>query len=190
MAITNGFKFGNYLQINTVYSRCQNYNGVEFLNMKICKVCMESDMLCGACNRRLESGETKRIEVDLSRVLHKFGKEKGFSIDFVSAVENNGKVFAVVESRHVSKFIGPGGRNIKKVSETLGRQIKLLEKAEGSEKHVIEKLIGAPVIGINKVYSGGEFYKVRIEKRYLKIVHPLAGIVGNVLGKKINFVFE
>ena len=158
--------------------------------MKICKVCLESDMLCSACNRKLETGEIRKVEVDLSRAMHNFGKEKGFVVDFISALEKNGKVFVVVESKHVSKIIGPGGRNIKKISETLGKQLKLLEKAEGAEKHVIEKMIGAPVIGINKVYSGGESYKVRVEKKYMRSVQPLADIVGKVLNRKMSFVFE
>ena len=147
-------------------------------------------MLCSACNRKLESGEIKRIEVDLSRAMHNFGREKGFDMDFLSALEKNGKVFVVVESRHASKVIGPGGRNIKKISEMIGRQMKLLEKAEGTEKHVIEKMIGAPVIGINKIYSGGESYKVRVEKKYMRSVQPVMDIVGKVLNKKMSFVFE
>ncbi len=158
--------------------------------MKICKVCLESDMLCSACNRKLENGNIKKVEVDLSRVLYKFGKEKGFVIDFVSALENDGKVFVVVESEHAAKFIGPGGRNIKKFSTMLGRQIKLLEKAEGNERHVIERMIGVPVLGINKIYSGAESYKIRVEKRYTRAVQPLSNVVGKVLNKKVSFIFE
>ena len=51
-------------------------------------------------------------------------------------------------------------------------------------------MIGAPILGINKIYSGGESYKVRVEKKYMKSVKPLTTIVGKTLNKKMSFVFE
>ncbi|MBI4174630.1 MAG: hypothetical protein HY517_03220 [Candidatus Aenigmarchaeota archaeon] len=153
--------------------------------MKICSVCLSSDILCSGCSRKLESGQISRADVGLSRALHKIG-----GIDFVQAFEENGRLFVVVDSIHAKKFIGPGGKNIRKVSELLGMQVKLMEKASGSEKHIIEKLIGAPVLGINKVYSGGEFFKVRVERRFARNVLPLKDVIGKILNKKVSFVFE
>lgn len=158
--------------------------------MKICKVCLQSNILCSACSKKLDSGEIKEIDVKLSRELHNINKERDTDVDFLSAAEGGGKLFVVVESKHAARFIGPGGKNIKKLSERLGKQLKLLEKTEGSDKHVIEKLIGAPIIGINKIYTGIESYKVRVEKRYMKNVQPMAGIVGKIIGKNVSFVFE
>ena len=174
--------------------------------MKICRVCLQSDILCGACGKKLERGEISGIDVELSRALHSVNKEKGTCVDFLQSFEDSGRIFVVAESRHVAKFIGPGGRTIKKISNNLGRQIKLLEKAEGSDKHVIEKMIGAPVLGINKTYSKEqsslrtqrqtsllypqESYKVRVEERYKRMVQPLSGVIGKILNKKITFVFE
>ena len=158
--------------------------------MKICKVCLQSDMLCGACSKKVESGQVKQIDIKLSRVLNKVNKEKSFDMDFIHAIEDGSRLFVVVESKHAARFIGSGGRNIKELSKLLGKQVKLLEKAEGSDKHVIEKLIGAPVLGINKLYSNGESYKVRVESRYIKSVQPLSNVVGMMIGKKVSFVFE
>ncbi len=157
--------------------------------MKICKVCLQSNMLCSACNKKLDSDEIKEIDVKLSRELHRINKERDTNLDFLSTVEDGSKLFVVVDSKHAARFIGPGGRNIKKLSQDLGKQIKLLEKTEGSDKHVIEKLIGAPIVGINKVYPE-ESLKVRVERRYRKNVQPLAAVVGKVINKKVSFVFE
>ena len=55
---------------------------------------------------------------------------------------------------------------------------------------MIEKLIGAPVLGVNKVYFGAESYKVRVSRKYIKNVQPLTSVVGKILDKKVNFVFE
>ena len=153
--------------------------------MKICSVCLSSDILCSGCLRRLEKGEISRTDVELSRALHKIG-----GIDFLQTFEEDGRLFVVVESAHAKKFIGPGGKNIRKISELLGRQVKLMEKASGSEKHIIEKLIGEPVHGVNKVYAGGEFFKIRVERRFARNVMPLKDVIGKVLNKKVSFVFE
>ena len=159
--------------------------------MKICKVCLTSNMLCNACAKNVESGSIKQVDVSLSRALYIIEKESGYDIDFVETVESNGKLFVVVPSAHAARFIGPGGRTIKKLADAVGRPIKMLEKAEGSDKHVIAKLIAAPIIGINKIYStSGEAMKVRVERRYMKNVQPLEDVAGKVLRKKISFVFE
>jgi len=179
----------------------ERFNKVQAktLSMKICKVCLSSDILCAGCSRRLEDGKITKTDIDISRAIHKISREKDFNVDFLQGEEDNGKVFVIVESRHAAKFIGPGGRNIKKLSEMLRKPVKMLEKSEGSEKHMIEKLIGAPVLGINKVYASQkahkengsrESFKVRVEKRYARTTQPLAGVVGKILGRKISFVFE
>lgn len=156
------------------------------IEVKICRVCLSSDILCAGCARKLENGSISKIDVELSRALHKIDS----GLDFVQSLQEEGKVFVIVDSKHAARFIGPGGRNIKKLSEALGKQVKLLEKSEGSEKHVIEKLIGAPVLGINRVYAGGESFKVRVEKRFARNVRPLSEVVGRILNKKISFIFE
>src|SRR3989338_11543968 len=169
----------------------ERFNKVQpkLLIMKICSVCLQSDILCSGCSRKLDDGKITRTDIELSRAIHKISKEKKFDVDFIQSEEDSGKVFVVVESNHASRFIGPGGRNIKKLSQLLGKQVKLLEKAEGSEKHVIEKMIGAPILGVNKVYAQ-EIYSVRVEKRYARTVQPLADVISKILDRNVRFVFE
>ena len=163
--------------------------------MKICKVCLSSDLLCSGCSRKLDEGMITKTDIALSRALHEINQKS----DFIEAFEENGRLFLIVDTKHTKEFIGPGGKNIRKLSEALGKPIKLMEKATGTEKHIIEKLSGAPVLGINKVYSNqkaskentsGESFKVRVERRYVRNVQPLAGVVGKILNKKVSFVFE
>ena len=157
--------------------------------MKLCRVCAQSDMLCSACSRRVESGEISKVEIALTRAIRKLGKEGDYSVDFIAAIERAGRIYVIVDSKHAARFIGPGGRNVKKLSQIMGKPVKMLVKTTGTEKHVIEKLVGAPVIGINKVYDGVESLKVRLEKKYAS-VGPLEGIVSGIIEKKIKFVFE
>lgn len=158
--------------------------------MKICKICQQSDILCAACAKAVEEGKIKETDVKLHRALNAINREKGYNLDFVESVDDGQKLYVVVENEHAAKFIGPGGKTINKIAELVGRPIKLLEKASGSDKVVIEKLIGTPVIGVSKVYFGSESFKVRVERKYMKSVRPLSGVVGKILDKKVNFVFE
>jgi transcription antitermination factor NusA-like protein len=158
--------------------------------MKICKVCLQSDMLCGACAKKLEDGLIRKVDIDLSRAVHKIGKDSGYDIDFLDTIDGGTRLFVIVESRYAGRFIGPGGRTIKKISELVGKQIKLVEKATGTDKHIIEKMIDAPVIGINRIYDGKESYKVRVEQRYRRNVEPVADVIGKLLNKKVSFIFE
>jgi len=100
--------------------------------MKLCKICINSDMFCSACAKGVESGVIKKVDVELSRALYKVSKESGYDIDFLETAESNGKLFVVVPSAYAARFIGPGGRTIKKLAEAVGKPIKMLEKAEGS----------------------------------------------------------
>jgi transcription antitermination factor NusA-like protein len=159
--------------------------------MSICKVCLQSDMLCGACARKVESGAIKKIDVDLSRAVYKLSKESGHDIEFLHAIEGRDRLFVIVESKYAGRFIGPGGRTIKKLSEMIGKQIKLLEKAEGSDKEVIEKMLCVPVVGINKIYTqDGEALKVRIDGKYRRNTETVVPLLGKILNKKISVVFE
>ncbi len=158
--------------------------------MKVCKVCQQSDMLCSACSKNVQEGKIKQIDVELCKALNAINKEKNYDLDFLETVDDNGKLYVIVESGLAGKFIGPGGRTIRKISETIGKQIKLLEKTTGNDKTVIEKLIGTPIIGVNKVYFGAESYKVRVSRKYIKNVQPLTSVVEKILDKKVNFVFE
>ncbi len=152
--------------------------------MKICKVCAQSDMLCAACQKKLEDGQIKQAEVDFYRAVKELG------VELVDVLERGNRLYVIADSNNSRKIIGPGGKTIRKISEQLGKQIKVLEKTEGTDKEVIEKLIGVPVKGVNTVYSPSESYKIRLDKKYRKMAEPLKSVVSEIIGKKITFVFE
>ncbi len=158
--------------------------------MKICKVCIQSDMLCSACSKKLEEGKIKQVEVDFFRAMRKLSKDKAFDIEIIDVLESGNRIFVVAESMYAKRIIGPGGKNVKKLSEDLGKPIKVLEKTNGTTKEIIEKLIGVPVLSVSTVYSPSESYKIRIDARYKKNTEPLSNIVGEVVGKKVTFAYQ
>ena len=151
--------------------------------MKICKICVNNDILCGACSAKLNRGEITELYVSVCRALRKSGIEA----DFEKAVEN--KDFVMIVSSDASKLIGRGGRNAKKIEELVGKKVRIIEKAD--KKAMAEKILSTPVIGVNVLYSGDEKYRIRIQSIYRrKISQGMISVAEDILGKKVEVVYE
>ncbi len=156
--------------------------------MKICKLCLKSDMLCNACNKKVESGEISRAELDVSRALNKI--EEG--MEFSKVVDAGRKIIILCDKSSVSKIVGRGGRNAKKLEKELKKNVKVIgTDSLAEDKNALESLFNAPVIGINILYSGGESYRIRIEKKFeRRIGRDVIKILDKLFGKKAEVVFE
>lgn len=152
--------------------------------MKICGICLNNDMLCQACNNKLERGEISELDVKLSRALHKLGIRG----DFIKAIDGN-YVVIFCDSSSASKLIGRSGRNAKKIEGAIGKRVRVIENS--GKKAVAEKVLNVPVIGINILYSGGESYKIRIQKQYQrKVKQEAASMLDKIFDKNVQLVFE
>jgi len=160
--------------------------------MKICKICANNDILCNVCNEKLAKGEITQLDVDISRAIEKLKNEfKIKNIDFDFCLEGERTVY--IFTKKSGGLIGPGGRNVKKLTEYLGKPVKIIEKTN-NVKGLIEKLIGtSPLIGINILYKNGcEIFKVRLKKDFKKKLNikELREIAKQATGKDIEVVFE
>ena len=150
---------------------------------KICAICRQSDMLCNACNRLVEEGKVSRTDVDVSRVIEKLK----INAEFFRTVNYENRII-IIAGNDSGKIIGKGGKNAKELTKILGKEIDVIE--EGDEKKMIEKMMRVPTIGINKVYGQQEKYKVRVERRFRPRVRMSVGLMGKILGKQIELIFE
>ncbi len=156
--------------------------------MKICKLCLKSDMLCNACNKKVESGEISRAELDVARSLSKI--EEG--LEFSKAVDAGRKIVILCGKSDVSRIVGRGGRNAKKLEKDLKKSVKVIgTDSLADDKNALESLFNVPVIGINILYSGSESYRIRIEKKFeRRIDKDIIKILDRLFGKKAEVVFE
>lgn len=159
--------------------------------MQICKVCLTSDMLCSACNGRLESGQITPLDVQLSRAIFAIRPDADFSRYIVS----DNFVIILADKENARKIIGKAGRNVQTISKQLNKHLKVVEISEHNV--MLEELLSVPIIAINKVYkqqaganTPNEFYRVRIGKKFSKKVRFSTSIASAVLNKKIEYVFE
>lgn len=153
--------------------------------MKLCEVCIKSDILCNACNQKIESGELTDLDIKITRAINITGTKA----DFSDVYENEEFVIIIADSENYNKLIGKSGSNAKKISESLEKKIRIIEKSD--EKTMAESLLNTPIIGINILYSGKERYILRINKMYRKNVkRDMIGIIENIIGKKLEIIFE
>jgi transcription antitermination factor NusA-like protein len=153
--------------------------------MKICSVCLNSDLLCGGCSRKLEKRIITETDVNVSRAVFKLG----FDAEFLRSVDSDKCIVLLADSRNSGLLIGRGGRNARRLSIMLGKDIRVIEQIN-DERKLIEKIINTPVLGINKIYGKSELYKVRLERRFKNRVENLVPLVSKVINKDVTIVFE
>jgi len=153
--------------------------------MKICSICLKNDLLCNACNKKLESGSISQADVAVSLALFRLG----IPSNFIKAFDAKERIVIVADKKNSGMLIGRGGRNAKRLGTMLGKNVRIIEHVN-DEKKLIESVISSPILGINKIYGNNEIYKIRIEDRFRRRVDNMSGVVGKVLNKNVKFVFE
>lgn len=152
--------------------------------MKLCSVCIKSDILCSECAKKEEKGSLTKTDIAMARALFKLG----IDADFDKAVEADNDIFVITDKKSAGLMIGRSGRNARKISIMAGKNLRIIERTD-DEKKLIERVLGVQVLGINKVYANSsESYKVRVERKAKN--RPVdASVIGQILGKNVQLVF-
>lgn len=134
---------------------------------RICSVCLNSDILCAACRKKVGNGEVSETEI---RVLKALGDvSKSFrplaEVEIKKVIEGGKTIVLVTRKGDAPRVVGKKGVMAKKLSRIVGRPLRVVDESDNM-KEFIEGLISpVPVIGINVVYSDGEeSLKVMIPK--------------------------
>ncbi len=135
----------------------------------ICNVCLKSDVLCSACQEKLDEGEITETDIKISRILQELSNEYGSlrdsEIKRVFDMENV-VVIATAEGDG-AKVVGRKGEIVKEIAERVDKSIRVVEKT-GDDIDVIEGLLSpAEVESINTVFKpGGESKKVVVDESF------------------------
>lgn len=157
---------------------------IKITMSKICRICLNNDILCQACDSKLKAGKISLIEVDISRAINKLS----IDADFAKAVYN-GMVYILAEKKSARMLIGRGGRNSKQLETALKKKIRIIEKSE--EKDVIEGVLGTGIIGINVLYTPKEIYRIRVQKIFRnRVKNEHVRALNELLEKTYEIVFE
>ena len=135
--------------------------------MPICDICLVSPTLCEKCKSKLEKGEITKLDVFLSKFLHKMFR-KGFISkppSFIKSIELEDLVI-IVTDQNPAYLIGIKAKVLKDLSQQLGKKIKIVNVKEGVTSAVRDYVYPEGRFQISKVYlpSGETITKVKIPK--------------------------
>ncbi len=124
----------------------------------ICGICLNSDMLCIACMRKLDEGKISENDVKISRLISEAARDFGPLNDVAikRVVEGKTLIVVVCGKGDVAKLMGREGMLARKLSKLTGKNVRIIEES-GDVKEFMQNLLQpVPVIGINVLYREGE----------------------------------
>jgi transcription antitermination factor NusA-like protein len=133
----------------------------------ICGICLNSDMLCMACKKKLDEGDISELDVKASRIVHEAAKRfrQLENITIKKVLEGTNVMVMLCGSGDRSKIIGKEGVIINRLSKTIGKNVRVVEETPDFRKFVENLIYPVPLLGMNVVYSTeGEMLKVIISK--------------------------
>jgi transcription antitermination factor NusA-like protein len=157
----------------------------------LCEACLSTNSFCAACQRKLDSGEVTRTELEVARVLSR--ENLPAQAGFERALEL--KDALVVFTLTPAAVIGRGGKTVKEIARALGKKVKVVDEAAAPHAKVAEVLLPARVLGFNTVFKNGarEFH-VRVPRAEARLLpdapHALNALLTQFLGAPASLVLE
>jgi len=166
------------------------------MQTSICEVCLKSNILCNACQEKLNKGMISKTEVDVLRFLYNLSEKMRSLRDVkISRIVDCGVLLIIAGRGDAARLVGKGGSVVKAVAKQFKKSVRVLEEATSFKEFIEELISPAHVNGINTLYKDNEeIYKVRIpavEKSHLLFTpENLSQIISNFFNLKAEIVFE
>lgn len=133
----------------------------------ICGICLNSDMLCPACKKKLDEGKITESDIKFSRVVHNAAK-KFRPLDEVTinkVIEGKNIVVIICDKGDKARLIGRDGLMIRKLSKSAQKSIRVVENTNDMKEFIQNLIRPVPLIGMNIIYAPeGEVLKIIIPK--------------------------
>ncbi len=162
----------------------------------ICEVCLNSNLLCSACQAKLDSGQIKQIDVDISRYLFSLSEKTKSLKDIKIAKILDSDIILIIAGRgDAPKIVGKGGSVVKTLAKQFKKSIRVIEEAPDFKDFIEELVSPNTVSGINTLYKmGEEVYRIRIpvSQKFRLAITPesFSQIISNLYNCKAELVFE
>jgi len=162
----------------------------------ICEVCLKSDILCSACQEKLDKGLVSKIEVDVLRFLYNLsGDMKSLRDVKISKIVDCGVLLIIAGRGYAARLVGKGGSVVKAIAKQFKKSVRVSEEATNFKEFIEGLLSPAPVNGINTLYKDNEeIYKIRVpavQKNHMIFTpESLSQIISNFYNLKAEIVFE
>jgi len=133
----------------------------------ICGICLNSDMLCMACNKKLNEGIISEADVRLARAVRTLASTfKVLENITIKKVLEGGTIIVMLCGRgDRPKLVGREGVVINRLSKIMGKPVRVVEETEDLKDFVKNIIHPVQLEGINVVYTNeGETLKVLIPR--------------------------
>ncbi len=132
----------------------------------ICEVCLNSDILCMACKKKLDEGKVTENDIKVSKIVNEIAKtfKPLDGIEIKKVIEGKNISVIVCKKGDGPRLVGKDGVMIKKLSKLLGKPLRVVEESEDVKEFVQNLIQPIPVIGLNIIYKP--------EKEVLKVIIP------------------
>ncbi len=163
----------------------------------ICNVCLKSDVLCSACQDKLDEGKITETDIEISRILHDLSSEYGSLQDSeIKRIFDTEDVTVIVTAEgDGAKVVGRKGEIVKEIASEIDKSIRVVESTE-DDLDVIEGLLSpAEVESVNTVFKpGGTSKKIVVDSEYSGKINlseqEFEEIVKEVTGTEYELSFE
>lgn len=162
----------------------------------ICEVCLKSDMLCSACQGRLETNKITKTEIDVSRFIYTLSnKVKSLGDVKIEKVIDSNSLIIIAKKGDAAKLVGKGGSVVKALAKQFGKSIKIIEQSGNFKEFMINLLSPVNITGVNILYTpSGEIHKIRVagvQKTNVSISNEdIISIASALFNKKAEIVVE
>ncbi len=162
----------------------------------ICEVCLKSDILCNACQDKIEQGLITRDEVEVARYIYRLSdKMKSIRNVNVLKIINSDALIIVTGRGDAPKLVGKAGAVVKKIALKFKKSIRILEESSNFEDFVEELIFPTTVNGINTLYRNNEeIIRIRVpavQKNHLLLKpESFSKIISSFYNKKAELIFE
>jgi transcription antitermination factor NusA-like protein len=169
---------------------------IIFMQTPLCEICLKSDVLCHACQEKLDKGLITKDEVEVVKYIYKLSdKMKSIRDVKIFKVSNSNALIIITGRGDAPKLVGKSGAVVKKIAQKFKRQIRIMEEASTIKGFVEELIFPTTINGINTLYRGDEeILRIRVPDvhRGHLLVNPdsFARIVSDFYNKKAELVFE
>ncbi|MEM5871304.1 MAG: transcription elongation factor NusA [Candidatus Aenigmatarchaeota archaeon] len=133
----------------------------------ICNVCLNSDILCLACEKKFKQGEVSESDIRICKILNELSKNfKSLeNVTIKRIVEGKEIGLIICEKGDAAKIIGKNGIIIKKLSKIVGKEFRVVEETNDFKEFISFLIQPVPIIRINILYKPeGEVLKLVIPK--------------------------
>jgi transcription antitermination factor NusA-like protein len=157
--------------------------------MPICDICLVSPNLCEICKAKLEKGEITKLDVFISKFLHKMFR-KGYiskNPSFIRAIELEDMVILLTD-QNPAYLIGIKAKVLKDLSQQLGKKVKIINIKEGVRSAVRDYIYPEVRFQISKLYlpDGKTITKIKIPKSRRINVKEFERILETVFNEKFK----